>query len=239
MEALRLVSHHNDGTWDFLDNTTADARYLTTIHTDEVFAKIGIDLQPLRTLAPGHLAEGEDAAISGTSSRMGSATDFPWSTRIAGRSPACRTLRGPTDLPSIVRGCPCDCCPSRSVPPTRRVRRGSGPACSTDRSSRMPTVCLCPAMTRRSACVSPRARARRTRPNRIHPHLTSVSLDHQRGTVTAALGLGARHPDVDAKRRDTSSWPIRRGTSSASLSPAPASPGAASSVSWRATAPAP
>ena len=59
MEPLRLVIHHDDGTWDFLCNTTADARYLTTIHTDEVFAKFGLDLQSLRTLPPGHLAERE------------------------------------------------------------------------------------------------------------------------------------------------------------------------------------
>lgn len=57
MEPLRLVIHHDDGTWDFLCGTTSEARYLKTIHTDEVFAKFGIDLQPLRTLPPGHLAE--------------------------------------------------------------------------------------------------------------------------------------------------------------------------------------
>lgn len=57
MEPLRLVIHHDDGTWDFLCGTTDDARYLKTIHTDEVFAMFMFDLQPLRALAPGHLAE--------------------------------------------------------------------------------------------------------------------------------------------------------------------------------------
>jgi hypothetical protein len=42
---------------DFLCGTTDDARYLLTIHTEEVFAMFGIDLRPLWTLAPGHLAE--------------------------------------------------------------------------------------------------------------------------------------------------------------------------------------
>lgn len=59
MEPLRLVIHHDDDTWDFLCGTTDDARYLTTIHTDEVFARFGTDLQPLRSLALGHLAERE------------------------------------------------------------------------------------------------------------------------------------------------------------------------------------
>ena len=62
MELIRLVIHHDDDTWDFLCGTTDDARYLTTIHTDEVFARFGTDLQPLRALALGHLAEREDQA---------------------------------------------------------------------------------------------------------------------------------------------------------------------------------
>ena len=57
MEPLRLVIHHDDGTWDFLCGTTDDARYLAAMHTDEVFARSRTDLQPLRSLARGHLAE--------------------------------------------------------------------------------------------------------------------------------------------------------------------------------------
>ena len=60
MEPLRLIIHHDDDTWDFLCGTTDDDRYLTTMHTDEVFARFGTDVQQLRTLAPGHLAERED-----------------------------------------------------------------------------------------------------------------------------------------------------------------------------------
>ncbi|HEV2891904.1 MAG TPA: VOC family protein [Frankiaceae bacterium] len=39
-------------------------------------------------------------------------------------------------------------------------------------------------------------RAERAGPNRMHLHLTSDSLDHQRSTVATALDLGARHLDV-------------------------------------------
>ena len=60
MEPLRLVIHYDDDTWGFYCGTTDDARYLKTIHTDEVFARFGTDLQPLRALALGHLAERED-----------------------------------------------------------------------------------------------------------------------------------------------------------------------------------
>lgn len=56
MEPLRLVIHYEDDTWGFLCGTVDDARYLTTIHTDEVFARFGTDLEPLRSLALGHLA---------------------------------------------------------------------------------------------------------------------------------------------------------------------------------------
>jgi Glyoxalase-like domain len=36
----------------------------------------------------------------------------------------------------------------------------------------------------------------KTRPNRVHFHLTSASLADQEGTVAKALGLGASHLDV-------------------------------------------
>jgi hypothetical protein len=38
--------------------------------------------------------------------------------------------------------------------------------------------------------------AEKTRPNRMHVHLTSTDLDDQRNTVARALGLGASHLDV-------------------------------------------
>jgi hypothetical protein len=40
------------------------------------------------------------------------------------------------------------------------------------------------------------SRAPRTELNRMHVHLTSTSLEHQRSTVATALALGARHLDV-------------------------------------------
>lgn len=40
------------------------------------------------------------------------------------------------------------------------------------------------------------SRAQRTELNRMHVHLTSASIEHQRATVATALDLGARHLDV-------------------------------------------
>lgn len=40
------------------------------------------------------------------------------------------------------------------------------------------------------------SRSQRTELNRMHVHLTSTSVEHQRATVATALDLGARHLDV-------------------------------------------
>ena len=57
MEPLGLVIRYGDGTWSFLCNTTADAQYLVSVHTAEVFARFENDLRTLRDLPPGFLAE--------------------------------------------------------------------------------------------------------------------------------------------------------------------------------------
>jgi hypothetical protein len=44
--------------------------------------------------------------------------------------------------------------------------------------------------------------AQRAGLNRMHIHLTSKSLEHQRTTVTTALGVGARHLDVGQRPED-------------------------------------
>jgi len=60
LEPLRLVIHHADGSWDFLCNTTDDARFLVTVEADHVFTQFPADLAALRTLPSGSLAERED-----------------------------------------------------------------------------------------------------------------------------------------------------------------------------------
>ncbi len=60
LEPLRLVVHHEDGSWDFLCNTTSDLKYLQTVHADEMFTRFSNDLAPLRTLARGYLAERDE-----------------------------------------------------------------------------------------------------------------------------------------------------------------------------------
>ncbi|WP_100502103.1 hypothetical protein [Geodermatophilus chilensis] len=67
MEPLRLVIHHADGSWDFLCDTTDDARFLTTVRAEHVFEQFPTDLAALRSLPPGLLTE------------RGSASDV-WST---------------------------------------------------------------------------------------------------------------------------------------------------------------
>lgn len=46
------------------------------------------------------------------------------------------------------------------------------------------------------------SRAQRTKLNRMHVHLTSTSLEHQRFTVATALDLGARHLDVGQRSEE-------------------------------------
>ena len=61
MEPMRLVIHHDDGSWSFLCNTTASPDHLVAAHPAEVFARFGSDLAPLRSMAKGHLAERQEA----------------------------------------------------------------------------------------------------------------------------------------------------------------------------------
>lgn len=61
LEPLRLVVHHEDGSWDFLSNSTTDLKYLQTVHAEEMFSRFSKDLAPLRSLSPGYVAERDDA----------------------------------------------------------------------------------------------------------------------------------------------------------------------------------
>ncbi len=62
MEPVRLVIHHADGSWDFLCNTTNDARCLVAVHAEHLFEQFPADLASLRSLPPGFLAEREGAS---------------------------------------------------------------------------------------------------------------------------------------------------------------------------------
>lgn len=59
-EPLRLVIHHDDGTWDFLCNTTSAPDDLLTVHAQEIFSRYP-ELAELQTLPLGWLAEREEA----------------------------------------------------------------------------------------------------------------------------------------------------------------------------------
>lgn len=60
MEPLRLVVHHEDGSWDFLCNTTNDAEHLVVVHAGEMFRMFSRDLKSLQSLPAGYLAEREN-----------------------------------------------------------------------------------------------------------------------------------------------------------------------------------
>ncbi len=64
MEPLRLVIHRADGSWDFLCNTTDDPQFLRTVHAEHVFERFPADLNGLRNLPPGYLAERESRSDS-------------------------------------------------------------------------------------------------------------------------------------------------------------------------------
>lgn len=60
LEPLRLVIHHDDGTWSFLCNTTGHPDHLVTVHTREAFERFATDLATLHPLPQGHLAERQE-----------------------------------------------------------------------------------------------------------------------------------------------------------------------------------
>ena len=70
MEPLRLVIHRADGSWDFLCDTTDDARFLVAVHAEHVFDRFPADLAALRALPRGFLAE------RGSGSEEGSTEPF-------------------------------------------------------------------------------------------------------------------------------------------------------------------
>ncbi|MGY5885818.1 hypothetical protein [Modestobacter lacusdianchii] len=57
LEPLRLVVHHDDGTWTFACGTTADVEHLVTVHAEHMFRRFGYDLFHLRDLQTGYIAE--------------------------------------------------------------------------------------------------------------------------------------------------------------------------------------
>ncbi len=59
-EPIRLVVHNEDGTWDFFCNTTDDGRFIQTVHVAEMFELFAADLQELRDLPRGWLAERQE-----------------------------------------------------------------------------------------------------------------------------------------------------------------------------------
>ena len=54
---MRLVVHHRDGSWQFLDGLVVDVDHLIATHAHHLFDEFPDDLALLVDLPVGHLAE--------------------------------------------------------------------------------------------------------------------------------------------------------------------------------------
>ena len=60
LEPLRMVVHHDDGTWTFACGTTDQAEHFITVHAEHMFRRFGHDLFHLRGLQLGFIAERDE-----------------------------------------------------------------------------------------------------------------------------------------------------------------------------------
>ena len=56
-EPIRMVTHHDDGTWSFCCGTTDEADHFVTVHAEHMFRRFGYDLFHLRDLPQVYIAE--------------------------------------------------------------------------------------------------------------------------------------------------------------------------------------